>query len=142
MPISYPVPQGSLVTCDFGDCFVIPEMTKRRLVVVLNPIIATRPGLCTVVALSATAPDPQMPYHCQINITPQLPPKKFQSNGIWVKGDMIYTVGFHRLDLIRTGRIINGEREYYLHQLQKDQLKQVYKCVLHGMGLSSLTPHI
>lgn len=141
MPISYHVPQGTLLMCDFNTGFAPPEMTKHRLVVALSPAIKSRPGLCTVVALSMTPPHTVMPYHAQIDINPPLP-KSFSSTGIWIKGDMVYALGFHRLDLVRLPTKINGQRQYYKYTLSKDQIKQLHRCVLHGMGLSSLTSYL
>lgn len=132
---------GTLLMCDFQQGFREPEMVKRRLVVVLSPKIQARPGLCTVVSLSTTPPNPAMPYHCQIDIRPVLP-AKYVSDGVWVKGDMVYAVGFHRLDLVRTGKDIYGNRNYYFSCLSADNIKKIRECVLHGMGLSALTKHL
>jgi len=44
-----------------------------------------------------------MSYHCQIDIRPELP-DWMRSDGVWVKGDMISSVAFHRLDFIRLGK--------------------------------------
>ncbi|MFH1159257.1 MAG: type II toxin-antitoxin system PemK/MazF family toxin [Pseudomonadota bacterium] len=118
MSISAHVEKGALLWCDFNSGFKEPEMIKRRLVVAISPKIKARPNLCTVVALSTTPPDPIMPYHAQIDIHPPLP-KRLQSNGVWVKGDMVYAVGFHRLELIRT-RGKYGERAYYFNRLTSD----------------------
>lgn len=98
MPIKEHPFVGSILLCDFNSGFREPEMVKRRPVVVLSPKIAARPGLCTVVALSETEPHPRLPYHCQIDIRPKLP-DGFNSDGVWVKGDMIYAVGFTVLTL-------------------------------------------
>ncbi len=100
-----------------------------------------RPKLCTVVCLSNTPPDPVMPYHMQINLAPALP-NPWNSNGVWVKGDMVYSIGFQRLDFIRLGKQANGKRIYYYSKLNDHQMKQVHACVLRGMGLSSLTKHL
>jgi mRNA interferase MazF len=97
--------------CDF-EGYREPEMVKRRPVVVISPKIVARPGLCTVVALSTTAPDPATQYHCQIDIRPRLP-NWMESDGVWIKGDMIAVVAFNRLDFIRLGKQFNGRREYY-----------------------------
>jgi len=132
---------GTLLLCDFDSGFKIPEMQKRRMVVVISPKIAARPGLCTVVALSTSAPNPPMPYHCQIDIAHQLP-APWQSKGVWVKGDMVNTVGFHRLDFIRLGKTPQGKRKYLYEPLDKQQIKQVRACVLKGLGLSQLTIHL
>lgn len=132
---------GSLLTCDFDQGFREPEMVKRRLVVVLSPKIEARPFLCTVVCLSTTAPKLIMPYHCQIDIRPVLP-AHFASDGLWVKGDMVYSVGFHRLDLVRIGKDRQGQRIYYFSSLSDQNIKKIRECVLRGMGLSTLTKHL
>ncbi len=79
-----------------------------------------------------------MPYHCRINIRPQLP-KPFQSDGVWVKGDMVNAVGFHRLDLIRLGKDEGGKRIYRYDVLDEEALKRIRACVLRALGLSTLT---
>lgn len=127
--------------CDFGAGFSEPEMCKRRPVVVLNPRIQNRPGLCTVVALSTSPPNPQMPYHRQIRIRPPLP-AKWLSDNVWVKGDMVNAVSFHRLDLIRLGKDANGKRIYHMDAIEADQFKVVQECVLRAIGLSILTKHL
>lgn len=141
MPIKEHPPKGTLLMCDFTQGFKEPEMIKKRLVAVITPKISSRKGLCTVVSLSTTTPDPVMPYHCQIDICPALPPF-LKSNGIWVKGDMVYSVGFHRLDFIRKGKDISGKRQYYYNTLNDQQIKNIQTCILHGLSLSSLTKHL
>jgi uncharacterized protein YifN (PemK superfamily) len=89
-----------------------PEMVKRRPVIVISPKIAARPGLCTVVALSTTVPVPPAQYHCQIDIRPRLP-NWMQSDGVWIKGDMIAVVAYNRLDFIQLGKDRAGKRRYY-----------------------------
>lgn len=141
MPILEHPEKGTLLLCDFNNGFCEPEMVKIRPVVVLTPKIAARPKLCTVVALSTSAPTPIMPYHAQIDIDPPLP-AGLQSDGVWIKGDMVYAVGFHRLNLIRTGKDKNGKRTYYFNTLNREQRRIVNTCVLNGMGLSDLTKHL
>ena len=141
MPISEHPEPGTILHCDFDRGFKAPEMVKPRLVVVLSPKIKARPGLCTVVALSTKAPSPVMTYHCQLDIRPKLP-HPWDSEGIWVKGDMIYAVGFHRLDLIRLSKDRSGKRVYRMDTLTSDQMKAVRTCVLRALGLSALTKHL
>ncbi len=141
MPIrEHPIP-GTILVCNFDGTFKQPEMVKPRCVVVLSPKIAMRSGLCTVVCLSMTPPERVMPYHCQIDIRPRLP-EGWKSDGVWVKGDMIYATGFHRLDLIRTGKNREGKRTYRFDTLSADQMKQIKSCVLKGLGMSILTKHL
>ena len=141
MTIQYHPDRGSILMCDFSHGFSNPEMDKKRPVIVLSPNIRSRQNLCTVVALSTTPPETPRPYHCQINITPPLP-AHYESNGLWVKGDMVNAVGFHRLDLIKVGKNKQGKRLYYLSHLNESTMKQVYTSVLHGMGFSNLTKHL
>ena len=141
MPIQEHPYIGSILLCDFNSGFREPEMVKRRPVVVLSPKIAARPKLCTVVALSDTEPTPKLPYHCQIDIRPELP-ETFNSNGVWVKGDMVYAVGFHRLDFIRMGKGESGKRKYHYEPLDVASIKKIRECVLRALGLSGLTKHL
>lgn len=141
MPIKEHPAKGSIILCDFDKGFCLPEMVKRRPVVVISPKIKARPGLCTIVALSMTAPVPVMPYHAKIDLPVALP-SHYQSDGLWIKGDMVNTVGFHRLDLIRTGKARDGSRLYYYETLNDRQIALVYQCVLRGLGLSALTKHM
>jgi mRNA interferase MazF len=141
MPISSHPPQGSVITANFDSGFKKPEMIKLRLVVVLSPAIKSHYGLCTVVALSTTDPDPVMPDHKQIDIPFDLPPP-WGKRTRWIKGDMVNTVGFHRLDLLRLGKDLGGKRIYQLGVLPPEQMALVRRCVLHGMGLSTLTKNL
>jgi len=82
-----------------------------------------------------------MPYHCQIDIHPKLP-HPWRSDGIWVKGDMVYAVGFHRLDFFRLGKDLTGKRRYLYEPLSPEKIRKIQKCVLHGLGLSTLTKNV
>jgi len=122
MGLRYHPPTGAIVTVNFDQGFVPPEMVKRRPAVVLSPPIKARVGLLTVVALSTTRPDQVMPYHMEIEIPFQLPPG--WSRTCWVKGDMVNTVGFHRTDLLRLGKY-DGKRVYQTEALPKAMLTDI-----------------
>lgn len=141
MPIRYHPKKGSIIRCDYSTGFTEPEMVKRRPVLVLSPDIQKRPQLCTVVALSTTPPDHIMPYHMEITLPQYLPRPYHHTKTMWVKGDMINTVAFHRLELLRYEKN-QGKRTYYLHALSAKELDDVYACVLRGLGLSCLTKHL
>lgn len=81
-----------------------------------------------------------MPYHFKLDVNPPLPSPWDQET--WVKGDMINAVGFHRLDFIRLGKDKSGKRLYRFDILTSDQMKNVKKCVLMGLGLTPLTKHL
>lgn len=138
MAIKFNPGVGCVVMCDFNRGFQLPEMVKKRPAIILAPPISSRPGLCTVVSLSASAPQKVMLYHTEIEI-PFPMPEPFSSQRVWVKGDMINAVGFQRLDLIRNGRDINGKRQYFTKLVGEDAMVKIRKCVLHGLGLSLLT---
>lgn len=139
MSINFHPQRGSILMCDFDQGFKTPEMVKTRPVLVISPPIKLRPNLCTIVALSTTKPEPVMGYHIEITLKTPLP-APFKST-VWVKGDMVNAVGFHRLNLIRTGRV-KGQRQYYFDVLEKDQLNQVEICILNALNLNYLTKFI
>ena len=133
---------GAILRCDFRG-FKEPEMVKRRPVIVLSPRLRGRDGLATIVAISSKRPEPQEDYHCLLPkaALPQL--GMFQVEESWVKGDMVYTVAFERLDLyLLNKRGHDGKREYFNRRLGRDNMREVYRCVLNGMGLRNLPPHL
>ena len=136
----HPAP-GTILTCNFDQGFRAPEMIKRRPVVVVSPKIGSRPSLCTVVALSTKPPKPKRAYHCELRLDPPLPPP-WSSGPMWVKGDMIYAVGFHRLDLIRLGKDRGGKRIYRFETITTEQMKTIRKCMLCALGMTQLTKHL
>ncbi len=144
MAITFHPRPGQLLLCDFSTGFKEPEMVKSgRPVLVLTPPIKGRGQLVTIVAISTVKPNPVMDYHYRL-------PKKcmpmigsFQKDDSWVKGDMIYAVGFHRLDSIKLGtRGPNGKRHYYTNRLSRDRMKEIYSCVLHGLNLGDLARYL
>jgi mRNA interferase MazF len=135
-------PQGTVVVVDYSmGGFKEPEMVKRRLAIVISPKIVSRPHLCTVVPLSLSAPQKIMPYHKTITIPFEMP-KEWGPHERWIKGDMVNTIGFHRVDFLRMGKAKTGQRLYQYQQLPPDLLKVVRQCALHGLGFSALTKHL
>ena len=90
--------------CNFDQGFKVPEMIKTRPVVVLTPRMDGRDQLVTVVVLSCVTPDPICPFHCQLPQASVPMIRDFDTSRTWVKGDMVYAVAFHRLDLIKLGK--------------------------------------
>jgi mRNA interferase MazF len=80
----------------------------------------------TVVPLSTTPPNPVCDHHCCLKLNPALP-KPFDSPDVWVKADMSATVGFQRLELVRTPREAFKTRKYLTPQLEPEALKIVYQ---------------
>lgn len=141
MSISEHPPKGTILLCDFNSGFVPPEMVKHRPVVVLSPRIKGRGKLCTVVALSTTAPNNVMPYHAHIAL-PKTFPVWMRESPTWVKGDMLYSVSFMRLDFIKNGKDNLGKRVYCMSTLDAENMRLVEESVLKGLGLGILTKHL
>ena len=141
MALRYHPKQGTVVRVKFDEAFKEPEMVKPRLCVVVSKPMKARPALCTVIPLSTTPPARIMPYHCQLNIPFDLPPK-WQRTTRWVKGDMVYSAGFHRVDLLLLDKDKTGKRVYQTETLARDDFRRVQTCMLHGLALSSLTRHL
>jgi uncharacterized protein YifN (PemK superfamily) len=142
MPILHPVGAGTILLCDYSQGgFRPPEMVKRRPAIVISPRLPNRDNLCTVVPLSLTAPEKEMPYQCRLELAESLP-HPFPSKVLWVKADMLATVCFSRLDLFRTERDQYGRRKYLHPKVNPEQLRAVRCAVLHALGLPSLTVHL
>lgn len=98
MAITFFPKAGTVLVCDFRGNEP-PEIVSIRPVVVISPNHLRRPGLCTVVPLSTTAPDPIRPYHCRIDVDPL----GGRTTVIWAKCDLVTTVSLRRLDRVRVG---------------------------------------
>ena len=131
---------GTILICNF-DGFKEPEMVKARPVVVVSPRLKRRHGLLTVAPLSTLEPEPCMGYHCRVELLQPLP-EPFTRTVMWVKADMIYNVGFHRLGLVRTGRDSTGKRKYLTPKLSRETMVQIQTCMLVGLGMQQLTIHL
>lgn len=116
--------------------FCEPEMVKRRPAIVLSPRLAFRDGLCSVVPLSGSPPSRTVEYVVQLALPKPLP-APFEHQVWWAKCDMIATVGFHRLDLFRTGRDQSGKRKYIHPVLMAEDLARVRQGVLAALGLKA-----
>lgn len=141
MGLEYHPAQGTIVSVDFTKGFVPPEMTKTRLSVVVSKAVQRRQGLVTVVPLSLTPPEHPMPFHCQLSIPFRIPPP-WGNVPRWVKGDMVCSVSWGRSSLLRLGKDPSGVRIYQTETLSDIEFTRVMRCVMHGLGLSSLTKHL
>lgn len=140
MAIKFHPDIGTIVICDF-DGFKSPEMVKRRPVVVVSPRLRQRFGLCTIVPLSTTPPYPVAAYHYKLHVTPALP-APYDAPHHWVKADMFATVSFERLFLPCAGKDASGKRVYDIRTIDAADLRNIQTCLLHALGLSTLTAHL
>lgn len=135
MPLLFHSKPGTIVVCDYRTGFRPPEMVKRRPVIVVSPRLRRRNGLCTVVPLSTQRPEPVEDYHCEINLPRALPPP-FGVNPMWAKCDMLATLGFARLELLRAGKDRSGKRKYIQPVIGTAALMRVRTAVLASLGIS------
>ena len=138
MPLTFHPKPGTILICDYDSGFRPPEMVKRRPAIVISPRLRRRDGLCTVVPLSGTAPTPPEAYHWLLELDRPLP-KPWDSDRFWVKADMLATVGFQRLELISLGRDQEGKRKYLIIQVKNEALVAIRQCILHALGVPTLT---
>ncbi|MBA2116824.1 type II toxin-antitoxin system PemK/MazF family toxin [Bremerella alba] len=137
MPIKFHPGVGQVLYCDFdAGGFQPPEMVKSRPVIVLSR--SNKSDICTVVPLSGTVPNPVLPHHHKIN-PDSLPQRVADKGEWWVKGDMIATVGFFRLDRVKEGRNHHGKRQYSTKKVSKADLLAVKMCVIHALCMNDLT---
>ncbi|WP_367281108.1 type II toxin-antitoxin system PemK/MazF family toxin [Sneathiella sp.] len=125
---------GTIVICDFTRAFVPPEMVKRRPAIVVSPRFRERESLCTVVPMSTTAPDPQMPYHYKLELNDPLP-APYNSTVQWVKADMVVTVSLHRLMMPYLGKDDEGKRIYDTRILSAKDFAAIQNCTRAALGL-------
>lgn len=140
MPIQFHPEPGTILVCDFKD-LEPPEMCKRRPVIVLSPRLKRKSGFCTVAPFSTTDPWPPAAYHYRLRTSPRLP-EPYTSEYHWIKADMLYTVSFKRLYLMSNGKDSSGNRIYDVRVVSDEDLRAIRACVLHGIGLPSLTQHL
>jgi uncharacterized protein YifN (PemK superfamily) len=130
--VSHPA-RGTIVRVDLSDGFRNPEMGKRRPAVILSPEIPGRPLMCAIVPLSTTPPSIILPHHMKIIFDPPLP-EPYQAPTVWLKGDIVLTVAFHRLRLLFS-RWNGGQRVYDVRVLDAATFASVQQCVRSGLGL-------
>lgn len=137
MAIQFQPTMGAILVCDYSG-FKEPEMVKRRPVIVISPKLKHRQGLCTVVPLSTKRPRMPYLYNYIITLNPPLP-SPYDQPVCWVKGDMIATVSWQRLYPLFNGKDSNGKRIYDKRVIEKEELIEIKKCVLCGIGMEQLT---
>ena len=134
MPIDYPVDRKTIVICDFDmGGFKPPEMVKRRPAVILVGRLPNRSGLATVVPLSGTPAPMDCDYQCEITLDQRLPAPFDGQLEWWVKADMVATVSFARLDLLRTSRGTDGRRVYLKPKVSEEQFDQIRATILRAL---------
>ena len=125
---------GTLLICDFRGS-ILPEITKRRPVIVVTPRLPHRATLCTVVPTSTTAPEHPQPYHIRLSMNYH--PNEPDDIPVWAKCDLLTNVSMVRLDRFRI-----GQRKYKTVKVSSEDLFAVRIGILHALGFPSLTQHL
>jgi uncharacterized protein YifN (PemK superfamily) len=89
--------------------------------------------MCAIVPLSTKNPKTPRNYHMKLKFDPVLP-EPYDRPEMWVKGDIVLTVAFHRLRLLFSGWN-SGQRVYDVRVLDAETLEKVKVCVRNGLGL-------
>lgn len=138
MGIQFPPKTGEILVCNFQAAdkgalngFVVPEMIKKRPVVVLS---SKSYKLCLVVASIATPPKPLRDWHYEIIWDVPLPRPYDREIGCWAKGDHIYAISYERLNQFYAGKDNRGRRIYERRLLSAEQFLGVKEGVRNAIG--------
>jgi uncharacterized protein YifN (PemK superfamily) len=112
----------SVMYCDFTG-FRIPEMTKRRPVVVLRAHKRNR-KLVYVIPLSTTPPRPAQPYHFHFACSPVTRDRPVEA---WAKCDMLAVVSTDRLSVAR-------DRSGGAMMVSVEEFAAMRRCVAIALG--------
>jgi len=122
---------GQILVCHFGLGFQQPEIVKTRPVLVISPHRRVWSRVCVVVPISSRRPIEPMAHHYRLP-DGLVPGNKYEE--AWLKGDLVTSVGSHRLDRIKT-----GFRRYESPLVPEEVLREARRCVLHATGMHALT---
>lgn len=117
--------------CDFRGN-IVPEIIKKRPVIVITPRLPHRNGLCMVVPTSTTPPDHPQPFH--VRLSRNYVPGEPEDTPVWAKCDLITNVSMARLDRFKA-----GHRKYVAPMVSHEDLRAVRKGVLAALGFPDLT---
>jgi len=134
MAINFHPARGAILVCDF-NMLQTPEITKRRPVVVISHNTKQCTNLCTVVPITTTPPKKMMAYHHKLFFEPTMP--EYDNEFGWVLGNMVYTLSFQRLHLLKLGKDANGNRIYDNRVISEHDLNAVIECVKLGIGIGN-----
>lgn len=89
--------------------------------------------MCAIAPFSTREPRVKHAHHMLIRFDPLLP-GPYDATEMWLKGDIVLTVAFHRLRLLFSGWN-GGQRVYDVRVLAPEVLAQVKACIRAGLGL-------
>jgi uncharacterized protein YifN (PemK superfamily) len=127
MPIPYVPSEWEVLKCDFGGLRA-PELNKPRPVVVVSRKFKSRRDLCTVVALSTTAPKVIEPFNYRLAHKPL-----DSEDDVWAKCDMIMAVARFRLSGYWFAKDAHGNRRYeriFVHAQDRLRIREAIRAAL------------
>ena len=116
--------KGSVLICNYKGN-ILPEITKKRPVVIITPKLPYREKLAMIVPLSTTPPKYNVDYVVKLRGYYGNDPKRPQQ---YAKCDLISSVSFKRLDRVKI-----GYRKYITPTLSDDDLDNVVKGVRRAL---------
>jgi uncharacterized protein YifN (PemK superfamily) len=123
----------SVVYCDFTG-FRMPEMTKRRPVIVLRAHKRNR-RLVYVIPLSTSPPDPPQPYHYRFACSPVVHSGPTEA---WAKCDMVAVVSTERLTLSRQQQQCSaGRARDNVLMISEEEFAAIRACVAKAFGFAA-----
>ena len=128
MPIPYVPAEWEVLKCDFGGLRA-PELNKPRPVVVVSRPFASRRDLCTVVALSTTAPKVVERFHHRLAHKPLE-----TEDDVWAKCDMIMAVARFRLSGYWFAKDDRGKRMYEKVFIHTDDRARIRAAILASLA--------
>lgn len=129
MSINFIPRPRTVLICDYTTGFVVPEMVKRRPVVVLSPVRHLHPGrLILIVPVSTGRPKIVESFHVHIRAG-KYPFLTWRADS-WVKCDAIAAVALTRLSLPYIPR---SQPQSTL--LSRSDFRTVQNAVLNALGL-------
>jgi uncharacterized protein YifN (PemK superfamily) len=130
MPLWFQPKPRSVVYCDFTG-FRVPEMTKRRPVIVVRAHKRNR-KLVYVVPLSTTPPVPPQAFHYRFACSPV---EHDEPKCAWAKCDMVAVVSIERLSIgRRRHESPHHVKPSSLLMISVDELASIRRCIAIALG--------
>ena len=122
---------GTVLMCDFRG-MIVPEITKKRPVMVITPRLAHRDKSAMIVPFSTTPPHYPQPFH--VRLSRNYHPDEPDDLPVWAKCDLVCSVSFERLD-----RFALKNRQFIAPRAIAADLALVRNGILSALGFVNLT---
>lgn len=127
MTLTFIPDPATVLICDYTTGFMVPEMVKKRRVVIISPKAYNNRGLCTVVPISTTPPEVEQPHHVKFGAGSYF--FLSQDTDCWAKCDLQAAVSIKRLDRIRI------HSQFHAPRISQNDLTRIRHGVMHVIGV-------